>query len=184
MISYTEITLNKSKSNFIKLAKITSHSNCTDKEHTCAFHWFKTGAQFGKPLFKNFLTSCFRPWVCIIQQRYHFLRLYSVDDRRRWAKNFVEITASREIRSTRRKPCPSSTFPTTNPTWTDLELNSSFFGEWPAPNRLNHVVTGFQIIHCACYRGPKRTGTDGQQILNDEFLARYKMEGKRMFLLM
>ena len=116
----------------------------------------------GNPLFNRFLKSWIRPNVCVIQQRYHFLGLHSFDDKRRWAMSFAGMKATREIRSTRRKTSPNSTFPTTSPTWTKLELNSSHFGEWPAPRRLNHGMTGFQIIHSASYSGPKRTKTDGQ----------------------
>jgi hypothetical protein len=137
--------------------------------NTCIFHLFTIGTPCGKPLFNSFLKSWIRSYVCVIQQRYHFLGLHSVDDRRRWAMSFVEMTAAWEIRSTRRKSSPSSTFPTTNPTCTNLELNSSHFCEWPAPSRLNHGMTGFLIIHGACYSGPKRTKTDGQQLLHNEF---------------
>jgi hypothetical protein len=43
-----------------------------------------------------------------------------------------------ENRSTRGKTCPSTTFSTTNPTWTDTESNPGLCGERPATNRLSH----------------------------------------------
>jgi hypothetical protein len=39
---------------------------------------------------------------------------------------------------TRREPCPSATFSTTNPTWTDPGANPGLRGEWPETNRLKH----------------------------------------------
>jgi hypothetical protein len=42
-----------------------------------------------------------------------------------------------ENRSTRRKPCPSDTFSTTNPTWADPGSNPGLRGERPATNRLS-----------------------------------------------
>jgi hypothetical protein len=41
-------------------------------------------------------------------------------------------------RSTRGKTCPSATLSTTNPTWTDPELNPGIRGERPDTNRLTH----------------------------------------------
>jgi hypothetical protein len=43
-----------------------------------------------------------------------------------------------ENRRTRRKPCPSATFPTTNPTWIDPGANRGLRGERPAVNDLSH----------------------------------------------
>jgi hypothetical protein len=39
---------------------------------------------------------------------------------------------------TRRKPCPSATLSTTNPTWTDPGSNPGFHSGRPATNRLSH----------------------------------------------
>jgi hypothetical protein len=43
-----------------------------------------------------------------------------------------------ENRSTRGKTCPSATFSTTNPTWTDRGSNPGVRGGRPATNRLSH----------------------------------------------
>jgi hypothetical protein len=43
-----------------------------------------------------------------------------------------------ENRSTWRKTCPSATFSTTNPTWTDPGLNLGLHGDRSATNRLSH----------------------------------------------
>jgi hypothetical protein len=48
----------------------------------------------------------------------------------------VKLTG--ENRSTRRKTCPSATFSTTNPTWTDPGSNPGLGGGRPAANRLSH----------------------------------------------
>jgi hypothetical protein len=40
--------------------------------------------------------------------------------------------------STRRKPCPSATLPTKNPTWTDPGSNPDLRIKRPATNRLSH----------------------------------------------
>jgi hypothetical protein len=43
-----------------------------------------------------------------------------------------------ENQSTRGKTCPSATFSTTNPTWTDPGSNPGLRGGRPATNRLSH----------------------------------------------
>ena len=40
--------------------------------------------------------------------------------------------------STRRNPCPSATFSTTNLTWNELGSNLCLRGESPATDRLSH----------------------------------------------
>jgi hypothetical protein len=49
-------------------------------------------------------------------------------------------------RSTRGKTCPSATFSTTNPTWTDSESNPVHRGKRPATNRLSHGTTQFGVL--------------------------------------
>jgi hypothetical protein len=51
-----------------------------------------------------------------------------------------------ENRSTRRKPCPSATLSTTNPTWTDPGSSTGLRGESPATNCLSHGTANFRII--------------------------------------
>jgi hypothetical protein len=43
-----------------------------------------------------------------------------------------------ENRRTRIKTCPSVTFSTTNPSWTDSDANPGLRGKRSAANRLNH----------------------------------------------
>jgi hypothetical protein len=52
---------------------------------------------------------------------------------------------TRKIR-TRRKPCPSATLSTTNPTWTDPGSNPGVRGERPAINRLSHGTAQFRVL--------------------------------------
>jgi hypothetical protein len=50
-----------------------------------------------------------------------------------------------ENRSTRRKPRPSATLFTTNPTWTYPGSNPGLRGERPATNRLSHGTAHYVI---------------------------------------
>jgi hypothetical protein len=52
-----------------------------------------------------------------------------------------------ENRRTRGQTCPSATFSTTNPTWTDLGSNPGLRGGRPAANRLSHVTGMFYITN-------------------------------------
>jgi hypothetical protein len=52
-----------------------------------------------------------------------------------------------ENRSTWRKPCPSATLSTTNPTWTEPGSNPGLRDRRPATNRLSH---GTANIHYIC----------------------------------
>jgi hypothetical protein len=47
---------------------------------------------------------------------------------------------------TRRRTCPSATFSTLNPTWTDPGMNSGLCGERPATNCLSHGMALFVIV--------------------------------------
>jgi hypothetical protein len=50
------------------------------------------------------------------------------------------------------KTCPTSTLPTTNPTWSDLGSNPGLRGERPATNRLSHgTVRGRPLLTCCNY---------------------------------
>jgi hypothetical protein len=51
-----------------------------------------------------------------------------------------------ENRSTQGKPCPSTTFSTTNPTSTDQGSNPGLRDERPATNRLSHG-TALKTVH-------------------------------------
>jgi hypothetical protein len=55
-----------------------------------------------------------------------------------------------EIRSTRRKTCPSATLSTTNPTWTDPGSTAGLRGDRPATNRLSHGTTKFMLKNNVC----------------------------------
>jgi hypothetical protein len=50
----------------------------------------------------------------------------------------VEWYTDRKNRRTRRKPCPSATLSTTNPTWTDPGEKSGLRGQRPVTNDLSH----------------------------------------------
>jgi hypothetical protein len=51
-----------------------------------------------------------------------------------------------ENRGTRRKTCPSATWSTTNPAWTDLGANTDLRGEKPVTNRLSYGTASPVII--------------------------------------
>jgi hypothetical protein len=65
---------------------------------------------------------------------------------------------------TRRKPCPSATLSTTNPTWTDQGANPGLRGERPATNHLSHAtapinltfhlmhVENSLVLHSCCHK--------------------------------
>jgi hypothetical protein len=55
-----------------------------------------------------------------------------------WVWSHSGIILTGESRRTRRKPFPSASLPTTNPTWTDLGANPGFRGERPATNHPSH----------------------------------------------
>jgi hypothetical protein len=55
----------------------------------------------------------------------------------------------RETQRSWRKPCPSVTPSTTNPTWTGLGSSPGFRCDWPATNRFSH---GPPIIRCFVFR--------------------------------
>jgi hypothetical protein len=52
---------------------------------------------------------------------------------------------TRENRSTRGKPCPSTTLSTTNPTWTDPRSNPGLRDGRPATNRLSHGTANWSV---------------------------------------
>jgi hypothetical protein len=54
----------------------------------------------------------------------------------------------RENRRTRRKTCPSATFFTTSPTWTEPDANLGLCGERPATNHLSH---GMAYLISLCF---------------------------------
>jgi hypothetical protein len=68
----------------------------------------------------------------------------------RWYMNMESrsrMILTRKNRRTRRRTCPSTTLPTTNPVWTDVDANLGLRGERPATNRRNHgmaTVPGYQ----------------------------------------
>jgi hypothetical protein len=51
-----------------------------------------------------------------------------------------------ENRSTRGKTCPSATFSTTNPTWTDKGSNPGLHGGRPAANCLSHGMAQLSVM--------------------------------------
>jgi hypothetical protein len=56
-----------------------------------------------------------------------------------------------ENQRTRRKTCPSATWSTKNPTWTDLSTNPGQQGERQATNHLSHVMALNQNQICVLW---------------------------------
>jgi hypothetical protein len=76
--------------------------------------------------FRKFPTL--RPFILLIRATCGWTEVRSSD----------AIVLTGKGQSTRRKPYPTASFFTTNPTWTGLEKNPGLRGERPATNRLTH----------------------------------------------